>query len=34
MVGFAEAEPVAGGDPFFNINDPEDLAAAECRLAD
>jgi molybdopterin-guanine dinucleotide biosynthesis protein A len=24
----------AGGDPFFNINRPEDLAAAEVLLAD
>ncbi|MEM8788506.1 MAG: molybdenum cofactor guanylyltransferase MobA [Pseudomonadota bacterium] len=32
--GFAEARfPASDGDPFFNINTPEDLAAAQARLA-
>lgn len=37
LIGFAERVGYAAvewpGDPFFNVNSPEDLAAAEARLA-
>jgi molybdopterin-guanine dinucleotide biosynthesis protein A len=33
MIGYVEVEwPVGPGDPFFNINEPADLAEAERRM--